>query len=199
LESKHSRLPVYQNNIDHIEGFIYIKDLLPYYIKKRENQSKSLDDFNIRKILRPAIFVPESKKIDEMFREFQKKNIHIAIVVDEFGGTAGLVTMEDILAEVMSKLSYSDDSTEYYKKIDEDTLIVDAKIPIDDLEEILSTQLKSEEDDYDTLSGFLLEKFGDLPDVNSYVEVKNLRFEIKDASETQIKKVLIKKLNDEKV
>lgn len=199
LDSKHSRLPVYQNNIDHIEGFIYIKDLLPYYIKKRENQSKSLDDFNIRKILRPAIFVPESKKIDEMFREFQKKNIHIAIVVDEFGGTAGLVTMEDILAEVMSKLSYSDDSTEYYKKIDEYTLIVDAKIPIDDLEEILSTQLKSEEDDYDTLSGFLLEKFGDLPDVNSYVEVKNLRFEIKDASETQIKKVLIKKLKDEKV
>ncbi len=148
--------------------------------------------------MRRPIFVPESKKIDEMFREFQQKNIHIAIVVDEFGGTAGLVTMEDILQEVMSKLSYSDDE-EFYKKVDENTLIVDARIPIDDLEELLGIQLKSEGEDYDTLGGFLLEKFGDLPEVNSFIDYQDYRFEIKNASERKIEKVIIKRMKNEEV
>jgi len=160
--------------------------------------TKTTDDFSISKILRPAIFVPESKKIDEMFREFQQKNIHIAIVVDEFGGTAGLVTMEDILEEVMSNLSYSDEN-DFYKKLDENTFIVDAKIPIDDLEKLLQIQLKSEDEDYDTLGGFLLEKFGDLPEVNSYLDFNNFRFEIKDASERKIEKVLIRKIKNEEI
>jgi len=198
LSSKHSRLPVYKNNIDNIEGFIYIKDLLPYYIQRKSASTKTTDDFSISKILRPAIFVPESKKIDEMFREFQQKNIHIAIVVDEFGGTAGLVTMEDILEEVMSNLSYSDEN-DFYKKLDENTFIVDAKIPIDDLEKLLQIQLKSEDEDYDTLGGFLLEKFGDLPEVNSYLDFNNFRFEIKDASERKIEKVLIRKIKNEEI
>lgn len=198
LKSKHSRLPVYKNNIDNIEGFIYIKDLLPYYIQKQKIKSTTLDEFNITKILRRPIFVPESKKIDEMFREFQKKNIHIAIVVDEFGGTAGLVTMEDILEEVMSNLSYADDE-EFYKKLDKNTFIVDAKIPIDDLEELLGIQLKSEGEDFDTLGGFLLEKFGDLPEVNSSIDFNDYRFIIKNASEKKIEKVIIKKLKNEEV
>lgn len=196
LSSKHSRLPVYRNNIDNIEGFIYIKDLLPFYIKKQSQDNTQKEDFQISKILRPAIFVPESKKIDEMFREFQQKNIHIAIVVDEFGGTAGLVTMEDILQEVMSNLSYSEDE-EFHKRIDENTLIVDARIPIDDLEELLEIKLKSEEDDFDTLGGFLLEKFGDLPEPGNFLDFENYRFEIKNASEKKIEKVIIKKLRDE--
>lgn len=196
LSSKHSRLPVYRNNIDNIEGFIYIKDLLPFYIKKQSQDITPKEDFQISKILRPAIFVPESKKIDEMFREFQQKNIHIAIVVDEFGGTAGLVTMEDILQEVMSNLSYSEDE-EFHKRIDENTLIVDARIPIDDLEELLEIKLKSEEDDFDTLGGFLLEKFGDLPEPGNFLDFENYRFEIKNASEKKIEKVIIKKLRDE--
>lgn len=196
LSSKHSRLPVYRNNIDNIEGFIYIKDLLPFYIKKQSQDNTLKEDFQISKILRPAIFVPESKKIDEMFREFQQKNIHIAIVVDEFGGTAGLVTMEDILQEVMSNLSYSEDE-EFHKRIDENTLIVDARIPIDDLEELLEIKLKSEEDDFDTLGGFLLEKFGDLPEPGNFLDFENYRFEIKNASEKKIEKVIIKKLRDE--
>lgn len=196
LSSKHSRLPVYRNNIDNIEGFIYIKDLLPFYIKKQSQDNTLKEDFQISKILRPAIFVPESKKIDEMFREFQQKNIHIAIVVDEFGGTAGLVTMEDILQEVMSNLSYSEDE-EFHKRIDENTLIVDARIPIDDLEELLEIKLKSEEDDFDTLGGFLLEKFGDLPEPGNFLDFENYIFEIKNASEKKIEKVIIKKLRDE--
>lgn len=198
LDSKHSRLPVYRNNIDSIEGFIYVKDLLPFYIKRQKNDLSVREDFRINKILRPAIFVPESKKIDEMFREFQQKKIHIAIVVDEFGGTAGLITMEDILEEVMSNLSYSEDH-EFYKAIHEDTFLVDARIPIADLEELLGTILKSEEDDFDTLGGFLLEKFGDLPEVGNYIDYNDFRFEIKDASEKRIEKVVIKKLKNEKV
>lgn len=198
LDSKHSRLPVYRNNIDSIEGFIYVKDLLPFYIKRQKNDLSVREDFHINKILRPAIFVPESKKIDEMFREFQQKKIHIAIVVDEFGGTAGLITMEDILEEVMSNLSYSEDH-EFYKAIHDDTFLVDARIPIADLEELLGTSLKSEEDDFDTLGGFLLEKFGDLPEVGNYIDYNDFRFEIKDASEKRIEKVMIKKLKNEKV
>ncbi len=198
LDSKHSRLPVYRNNIDSIEGFIYVKDLLPFYIKRQKNDLSVREDFRINKILRPAIFVPESKKIDEMFREFQQKKIHIAIVVDEFGGTAGLITMEDILEEVMSNLSYSEDH-EFYKALQEDTFLVDARIPIDDLEELLGTNLKSEEDDFDTLGGFLLEKFGDLPEVGNFIDYNDFRFEIKDASEKRIEKVLIKKLKNEEV
>jgi len=199
LDSKHSRLPVYKGNIDNIEGFVYIKDLLPIYIQRQKSNGHILEEFNISKILRPAIFVPESKKIDEMFREFQQKNIHIAIVVDEFGGTAGLVTMEDILAEVMSKLSPQEESEEFYKQIDENTFIVDAKIPIDDLEQLLETQLKSEEDDYDTLGGFLLSKFEDLPEINSFIDYEEYRFIIKEASEKRIEKVLIKKIKNEEV
>ena len=199
LDSKHSRLPVYKGNIDNIEGFVYIKDLLPIYIQRQKSNGHILEEFNISKILRPAIFVPESKKIDEMFREFQQKNIHIAIVVDEFGGTAGLVTMEDILAEVMSKLSPQEESEEFYKQIDENTFLVDAKIPIDDLEQLLETQLKSEEDDYDTLGGFLLSKFEDLPEINSFIDYEEYRFIIKEASEKRIEKVLIKKIKNEEV
>lgn len=198
LDSKHSRLPVYKNNIDNIEGFIYIKDLLPYYIQRKNLGLKSIEEFKINKILRPAIFVPESKKIDEMFREFQQKNIHIAIVVDEFGGTAGLITMEDILEEVMSNLSYNAEN-DFYKQIDANTFIVDAKIPIDDLEKLLNTKLKSEDEDYDTLGGFLLEKFGDLPEVNNYIVFNDFRFEIKNASERKIEKVIIRKTKNEKV
>lgn len=199
LDSKHSRLPVYKGNIDNIEGFVYIKDLLPIYIQRQKSNGHILEEFNISKILRPAIFVPESKKIDEMFREFQQKNIHIAIVVDEFGGTAGLVTMEDILAEVMSKLSPQEESEEFYKQMDENTFLVDAKIPIDDLEQLLETQLKSEEDDYDTLGGFLLSKFEDLPEINSFIDYEEYRFIIKEASEKRIEKVLIKKIKNEEV
>ncbi len=199
LISKHSRLPVYKNNIDNIEGFIYIKDLLPFYLKYERNELTGPQDFSISRILRPAIFVPESKKIDEMLREFQQKNIHIAIVVDEFGGTAGLITLEDILQEIMSNLSDKDESYDYYKKVDKNTLLMDAKMPIDYAEEILNIKLKGEEDDYDTLGGFLLEKFGDLPEINNYIEFENYRFEIKEASEKSILKVLVKKIQDEKV
>lgn len=198
LNSGHSRLPVFKNNIDNILGFIYIKDLFPFYIQKQKIDKEDFDEFNISKILRTAIFVPENKKIDEMFREFQQKNIHIAIVVDEFGGTAGLVTMEDILEEVMSNLSYSEEDTEeYYKIIDENTYLVDAKTPVDELEKLLETKLKSEEDDYDTLGGFLLDKFGDLPDVNNFIDYGEYRFTVKNASEKKIEKVLIKKIKDE--
>ncbi len=199
LDSKHSRLPIYKGNIDNIEGFIYIKDLLPIYLQRHKSDIEKQEEFNISSFLRQAIFVPESKKIDEMFREFQKKNIHIAIVVDEFGGTAGLITMEDILLEVMSKFSYSEDIQEFYNKIDQDTYLVDAKMPIDDLEQLLNAQLKSEEDDYDTLGGFLLEKFEDLPEVNNSIDYKDFKFIIKEASEKKIEKVLIKKIANEKI
>ncbi|MGB9664691.1 MAG: transporter associated domain-containing protein, partial [Ignavibacteria bacterium] len=110
-----------------------------------------------------------------------------------------LITMEDILLEVMSKFSYSEDIQEFYNKIDQDTYLVDAKMPIDELEQLLNAQLKSEEDDYDTLGGFLLEKFEDLPEVNNSIDYKDFKFIIKEASEKKIEKVLIKKIANEKI
>jgi len=197
LDSNHSRLPVYRSNIDNIEGFIYIKDFLSYLSLKSEQELKK-EDFHISKMIRPVIFVPESKKIDEMFSEFQKKKIHIAIVVDEFGGTAGLVTMEDILSEVVNRFSAPEESKNFFIKIGEDTYLVDAKISISDLEPILNIKLKTEDDDFDTLGGFLLHQFEDLPDENNFIEFQRYRFEVKEVTEKRIEKVLIKKLQEEK-
>lgn len=200
LKSGHSRLPVYKDNLDTILGFIYIKDLLPFYYSKKSNSDeKKKEDFQISKLIRTAIFVPETKKIDEMFREFQKKNIHIAIVVDEYGGTAGLITMEDILEEVMSNLTTTTNENELITKIDEKSWLVDAIIPIDELEEFLGIQLKSEDEDFDTLGGFLLSKFEDLPEVNHFIDYLNYRFQINTASEKKIEKVIISKIKNEEV
>ncbi len=200
LKSGHSRLPVYKDNIDTILGFIYIKDLLPfYYSKHSKSYENKKEDFQISKLIRTAIFVPETKKIDEMFSEFQKKNIHIAIVVDEYGGTAGLVTMEDILEEVMSNLTTTTEENEFITKIDDESWLVDAKIPIDELEEFLGIQLKSEDEDFDTLGGFLLSKFEDLPEVDHFIDFLGYRFRIKTASEKRIEKVIISKIKNEEV
>lgn len=200
LKSGHSRLPVYKDNIDTILGFIYIKDLLPFYYSKhsKSNENKK-ENYQISKLIRTAIFVPETKKIDEMFSEFQKKNIHIAIVVDEYGGTAGLVTMEDILEEVMSNLTTTTEENEFITKIDDESWLVDAKIPIDELEEFLGIQLKSEDEDFDTLGGFLLSKFEDLPEVDHFIDFLGYRFRIKTASEKRIEKVIISKIKNEEV
>lgn len=200
LKSGHSRLPVYKDNIDTILGFIYIKDLLPfYYSKQSKSDENKNEDFQISKLIRTAIFVPETKKIDEMFRDFQKKNIHIAIVVDEYGGTAGLVTMEDILEEVMSNLTTTTEKNEFITKIDDESWLVDAKIPIDELEEFLGIQLKSDDEDFDTLGGFLLSKFEDLPEVDHFIDFLGYRFRIKTASEKRIEKVIISKIKIEEV
>lgn len=190
LRSKHSRIPVYRNNIDDIIGILYAKDILPYYVNRN-----SLNLFSLQKLVRQALFVPENKRIDEMFKEFQTKKIHIAIVVDEFGGTAGLITLEDIIEELMSKLAPSDEISDYCNRIDENNYLVDAKIPIEDMEELFNEEFREEDEDFDTLGGFVFHRMGEIPEQNSEFTFKNFKFQIKEVVNNRIIKVQIAKVS----
>ncbi|MCX8010219.1 MAG: CBS domain-containing protein, partial [Ignavibacteria bacterium] len=158
----------------------------------------ALELFSLKKIARPTLFVPEVKRIDDMLKEFQSKKIHLAIVVDEFGGTAGIVTLEDVIEEIMAKFNPSVEVEEYYTKLSDDNYLFDASIPIETLEEIISTELrdKAEEESYDTLGGFILHALGDIPEVNSELEFKGFKFVIKEVKDKRIRKVLIQKLKN---
>ena len=158
----HTRIPVFKESIDKIAGIINAKDLLPFM-----NNSKKIIDF--LQLARPAMFVPESKKIDDLLRNFQAEQQHMAIVVDEYGGTSGLVTLEDIIEEIVGEIrdEYDKEQT-LYKRIDDKTLIVDAKIDIESLNELVEIELP-ESDDYDTLGGFILENTGSLPEINDLI------------------------------
>ena len=152
-ERGYSRIPIYDETIDEVKGIVYLKDIL-LSNKNRNNKIKSL--------AKEAYFVPETKKVNELFKEFQKNKKQIAIVVDEYGGTAGVVTMEDILEELVGEIyDEYDVPTEKYEKLDENTFLVDGTISIYELEKILDISIP--EGDYDTLSGYILEELGRIP------------------------------------
>jgi len=156
-ENNFSRIPVYKDNIDNITGILYIKDLL-HYIKSPE------DDFNIEKIVREVTFIPESKDISELLKMFQREKTHIAIVVDEYGGTSGMITLEDIIEEIVGEIQDEFDEEErLYRKITDDSYEFDAKIPVDELNEILDMSLP-EDGDYESLGGYLYDLFGEVPE-----------------------------------
>jgi len=158
IKSKgHTRIPLYQETIDKIQGVIHAKDLLPFI-------SNSKKDINFLKLARPAIFVPESKKIDDLLRYFQSEHQHMAIVVDEYGGTSGLVTLEDVIEEIVGEIRDEYDKEQsLYRKINDKSYLVNAKIGIDSLNELLDIKLP-ESDEYDTLGGFILENTGSVPE-----------------------------------
>lgn len=188
-EYRYSRIPVYEETIDEIKGILYLKDLLKYVKTKRNIKLKS--------IIRPAYFVARSKPIDELFKELQKNNNQMAIVLDEYGGTAGLITMEDILEELVGDIFDEYDEIENeYEKIDENTYLVSGSINISDLSKILKTEI--EEGDYDTLSGFLQEKLGRIPDDEEkpVIETENLTYKIEQYEDKRILKVKICKNNN---
>jgi CBS domain containing-hemolysin-like protein len=174
VELGYSRIPVLQDSQDNIRGILYIKDLLPHLTKTNV--------FKWQTLIRPAFFVPETKKIDDLLRDFQKNKIHVAIVVDEFGGTLGMVTMEDILEEVVGDISDEhDDEESLYTKIDDTTYLFEAKILLNDFfkaTNIPSDIFGDKTDDVDTLAGLLLELKGDIPSLYEQLEFGIYRFEI---------------------
>lgn len=183
-EYRYSRIPVYDEDIDSIVGILYIKELL------RANPNTK-----IKKIMKDALFVPESKRIDELFREMQKNKLQIAIVVDEYGGTAGMVTMEDVLEEIVGDIFDEYDPVENeYEKIDENTYIVDGQMSISDFEKLMD--IKEIETEYDTVSGYLLELLDRIPteEENPVVETDNLVFKIEEFDERRIAKVKVCKI-----
>lgn len=191
-ESGHSRIPVYENNLDNIIGVIYAKDLLPY-LTNEELKKKLV----LGKLVRKAMFVPESKLISDLMHEFQSKNMHVGIVVDEYGGTAGLVSLEDILEEIVGEIRDEYDKEENsITKINDKTYLVLGKLPIYELNELLEVDLASENDDYDTVGGFIFTQIGSIPEVGLSFKYNGLLFTVKEVENKRINKVLIEKIEE---
>lgn len=190
VEENFSRIPVYEDSIDHIIGILYIKDLFSK-IKKDMKWEVSLKD-----IIRPAYFVPEYKKIDELFKEMQKSKTHIAIIIDEYGGTAGLITIEDLLEEIVGNIfDEYDDVVLDYEKIDDDTYIVNGMLDLGDINDIMDTHIP-EEEEYDTVSGMVLSHSGKMPEVGDEVTIGNLYFRVEEVDDKRISKIRVEKRNN---
>ncbi len=187
IDSNYSRVPVYQDNSDNIRGVLYIKDLLPYIGKSHA--------FRWQSLIRPPYFVPETKKIDDLLREFQSNRIHIAIVVDEFGGTSGLVTLEDVLEEIVGDIQDEyDDEDKSYRRLNSNTYVFDGKTLLSDFCRILNIDgdtFAEVEGEADTIAGLLLEMKGDFLKVHEKISYANFSFEILAISERRISSVKV--------
>lgn len=186
-DNNYSRIPVYQDNTDNIRGILYIKDLLPHLTKS--------SNFRWQSLIRPPYFVPETKKIDDLLREFQENKVHIAIVVDEFGGTSGIVTLEDILEEIVGEINDEyDEEEKFYSKLNYNTFIFEGKTLLTDLYRILNVddeEFEEVEGDADTLAGLLLEIKGDFPSIHEKIDYKNYTFEVMNVEERRISKIKV--------
>lgn len=191
VESGHSRIPLYRDNLDNIVGIIYAKDLLPFVSKKNEIK----ESINLRNISRETIFVPETKFINKLMHEFQSKNLHLGIVVDEYGGTSGLVSLEDILEEIVGEIRDEyDNEEEEINKIDANKFIVLGKTPIEELNEFFDHKFSSEDDDYDTVAGFIFNHAGTIPSENYQFVYDNYKFTVKEVVNNRINKIIIERL-----
>ncbi len=190
-EEQYTRYPVYDGNIDHIVGTIHVKDLLRYLDKPEEK-------FSLKSLIRPPYFVPESKRTAELFREMQKQKNHIAVVLDEYGGTAGIVTIEDLIEEIVGNISDEyDEDEEDVKQINDEQFEIDGLANIHDIEDILEADLPVE--DYDTISGFILGQLGRFPEENETISIEynGFRFDVLNIENKIITKVRVTKLEDQ--
>ena len=187
VENNYSRIPVYQDNTDNIRGVLYIKDLLPHLGKPAS--------FRWQSLIRPPYFVPETKKIDDLLREFQDNKVHIAIVVDEFGGTCGIVTLEDILEEIVGEINDEfDEDEKTYSKLNYNTYLFEGKTLLSDFCRILQIdddEFSDVEDDADTLAGLLLEIKGDFLSIHEKIDYLNYTFEVVGLEERRISRVKV--------
>ncbi|EGD47324.1 protein of unknown function DUF21 [Ruminiclostridium papyrosolvens DSM 2782] len=180
---KYTRVPVYSENLDNIVGILHVKDLLEY----TQNNAK---DFSLEKITRSAYFVPESKRTDELFKEMQKNKVHLAVVIDEYGGTAGIVTIEDLLEEIVGNIfDEYDIEQKDIEYLENDTYVFDGAISLDRVEEVLDEELPV--DDFDTLGGFILKLLGRIPKVDEkpVVQYENIVFRVTEMEGMRIAKV----------
>ncbi len=188
LSKGHSRIPVYEDEPDKIIGMLYVKDLLM--------EKNGGEEFDLKRMLRPALFVPRSKRVIDLLQTFKKEKTHLAIVVDEYGMTAGLVTIEDVIEEIVGDIQdeYDEESPDYERQKD-GSIIAEAKINLNELVEIL--EVNFHEDDVETLGGFLFSLFGDVPTAKESVEFEGYRFTVLEADERRINRVHIEHLVDE--
>jgi putative hemolysin len=187
IESGYSRIPVYAETFDDVRGILYVKDLMPHHTKG--------DSFRWQTLIRPPYFVPETKKINYLLKEFQTQKIHMAVVVDEYGGTTGIVTMEDIIEEIVGEISDEFDLEElYFSKLDDRNYIFEGKTPLNDfykifnLEQDIFDEIKGEAD---TLAGLILEYEGEIPEKNKKIFYKHFEFKIESADNRRIKQIRV--------
>jgi CBS domain containing-hemolysin-like protein len=184
----HSRIPVYEDNIDDIRGVLYAKDLLPL---------SDVDSFDPLDMMRKVPFVPESKPIPDLLQELREQKVHLAIVLDEYGGTAGLVTIEDIIEEIVGDIAdeYETPEPESIRRIDANTIEVDARVRIDQINEQLSTELP-EDEDYDTVGGFVFSALGKIPETGEELSYNNVKFRVIDAEQRRINRLRVQVIAD---
>ncbi|AWH87696.1 CNNM family magnesium/cobalt transport protein CorC [Limnobaculum parvum] len=179
IESAHSRFPVISEDKDHIEGILMAKDLLPF-------MSKDSQPFTIDQVLRPAVVVPESKRVDRMLKEFRSQRYHMAIVIDEFGGVSGLVTIEDILELIVGEIEdeYDDVEDRDVRQLSRHTFTVRALTPIEEFNEVFSTNFSDEE--VDTIGGLVMQAFGHLPSRGEIISIEGYQFKVAMADSRRI-------------
>ena len=182
---KYSRMPVYAGNIDNIVGILNVKDLL-------YEKTAAPENFQLQTIIRKPYFIPQSKRTDELFLEFQKNKTHLAVVIDEYGGTAGIITMEDLIEAVFGNIfdEYDEEDHEI-EKIDDNTYLFDGTVSLERVKELLEVELPSEE--YDTLGGFVMEKLGRIPEAgeNPQLSYENLTIQVEAVDEKRISRIRI--------
>lgn len=190
ISSGYSRIPIYEGSIDQIKGIVYVKDLLPY--------TRNIDNKDWKRLIRKAWFIPENKSISDLLHEFQEKHIHLAIVIDEFGGTAGIVTMEDILEEIVGEINdeYDNDTEDrIYHQLSEYEYLFEAKVTLNDFCKITGMDDALFDDlpgDPDTLAGLILELAGRIPEVGYEVQFEKLDFVIESVDKRRIRRIRVK-------
>lgn len=192
IESGYSRIPVYENSFDEVRGVLYVKDMIPYI--------DNPDDFNWQQFIREPYFIPESKKINVLLSEFQANRIHLAIVVDEYGGTCGIVSLEDILEEIVGEISdESDEEVSLYTKIDEHNYVFEGKILLNDFAKVVNVDDSVFDDvrgEAETLAGVILEMMGALPKKNDTITHRFFKFTIESVDNKRIRRIKVSIYND---
>jgi len=192
IEEGHSRLPVYETSVDEVVGILYAKDLLPFLKSNADSRP------NLRSLLRTPVFVPESMTIDDLLHEFQRRKVHIAIVLDEYGGTAGLVTIEDLLEEIVGEIQDEYDVEEpLVEKLDDHSARVDGRSSVDDLLDLWDLKLElDDEDEYDTVGGLVYHRIGGIPQPGDEVHLDGLRLTVETTDGRRVGKVLVVRERD---
>ena len=188
VESGFSRIPVYEDSIDNVIGLLYAKDILSLL-----NDKDTLDNKAIRDLIRPSYFVPETKRADALLKELQECNVHLAIVVDEYGGTSGLVTIENLIEEIVGDIrdEYDTDEEEDYVEVGDGVYLIEASIDLDDINELLDCAIETE--DADTLGGYIFLILGRVPEANEVIETDTLSMTIQSIDGRRIRKVRVEK------
>ena len=183
----YSRIPIYQDSLDLIKGILYIKDLLPY-LNKGEN-------FKWNKLIRDVFFVPENKKIDDLLKEFQEKKIHLAVVVDEYGGTSGIVTLEDIIEEIVGDINDEfDDDDIIYSKLDNKNYVFEGKTTLKDFYRIINISgenFEQKKGEADSIAGFIIENTGSFPEKGQKINLENYTFSIENINQRRITRIKV--------